>query len=115
MTEDLRKKLGLKGVSVLEKGDGFPICSSKLPYDDVVLMGTIIRIWLSIFRLAKDLDFPKLKNLSIDCEDGFIFIDEFAANYLLLLIGQDINMLTKLNIKDSIEEFRDELSKALRL
>ncbi|MHA1339726.1 MAG: roadblock/LC7 domain-containing protein [Promethearchaeota archaeon] len=114
ITQNVKDKIGVYDILILEKRTGFPICSSLMKLkDDTQLAGTTNKIWLLIDKIIKDFDLIKLKQLTLNCENGFLFLEEFAKNLLILILSPSIEILKdKENLK-ILNEFKEELDKLI--
>lgn len=113
ISEDLRKKMELTGVLVLDKNNGFPICSSTLQYDDVLIVGIVNKIWVSLNNLTSDLNLEELKEVNVENSDGHMFLTDLDEKYLLLLISDEEINWEKPTITAYFEEFTEDLRKFL--
>lgn len=111
LAENLRERMGIYNVLVLEKRTGFPICSSSTIFDDVVLVGTINKIWEGTLKLIRDLDLVNLEHITVKCENGFLSIEEIHKDTILMLISPDISLLEKPKNIELLNEFKIEMKK----
>lgn len=109
ISEDLRKNLELTGVLVLDKETGFPICASELNYDDVLIVGIVNKIWVSLNNLTSDLKLENLKEVKVENSNGFMFLTDLHEKYLLLLISENEINWEKPQNKGFYEEFTTDL------
>jgi hypothetical protein len=111
LAQTLKEKIGLYNLVVLEKRTGFAICGSSSLFDSEVLVGTFNKVWRELGDLANDLELAGLKKITCLLGNGYIFLEEFAKNLILVLISPKIELLEE--HKESINEFKEEIIKAV--
>jgi GTPase SAR1 family protein len=111
VADNLKAQTGLYNVLVLEKRTGLPICSSTSLSDDIVIVGTINKLWLSILKLIGDLELVNLDKITVQCENGLLSLEEFVPNIILMLISPSMDSLENQKNRKLIEEFKQEMKK----
>lgn len=111
LAQELKESTGLYNVLVLEKRTGFPICASSTQFDDVVLVGTVNKLWEYTKKLIQDLDLVILEAITVRCQNGFLLLDEFDENLVLILISPSLENLNKIENEKLINRFKSEMNK----
>lgn len=111
LAQRLKEDTGLYNVLVLEKRTGFPICASSTQFDDVVLVGTVNKLWEYTKILIKDLDLVVLEAVTVRCQNGFLLLDEFNENTVLILISPSLENLNKKENQKLVDQFKGEMNK----
>lgn len=106
LADNLKKEAGFYNVLVLEKRTGLPICSSSFIFDDIVLVGTIDKLWEYTKKLTLDLELTIMEKIMVRCNNGYISLEEFEENLLLLLISPDMETLEKPANKKLLKNFK---------
>ena len=68
-------------------------------------------LWESTLRLIGDLDLVGLEKISIHTKSGFMWMEEFGQNYMLICITPDpvVSRIPKNRL--AIDNFKDEMQK----
>jgi GTP-binding protein EngB required for normal cell division len=111
LAQNLKEKLGLYNLVVLEKRTGFAICGSSSLFDSEVLVGTLNKVWHQLGSLADDLELAGLQKITCLLGNGYLFLEEFAQNLILVLISPKIDILE--NNSESLQQFQEEIKKAV--
>jgi len=111
VAQTLKDKLGLYNLVVLEKRTGFAICGSSSLFDSEILVGTFNKVWHQLGDLANDLALAGLQKITCLLGNGYLFMEEFAENLILVLISPKIDILEK--NKEAIDTFKTEVIKAV--
>ena len=111
LAQTLKDKIGLYNLVVLEKRTGFAICGSSSLFDSEILVGTFNKVWHQIGGLADDLELAGLKKITCLLGNGYLFMEEFAENLILVLISPKIELIDE--HKDSLKQFKGEIIKAV--
>jgi Ras-related GTP-binding protein A/B len=111
LANNLKNQLGIYNVLVLEKRTGFPICASSSIFDSIVIVGTINKLWESTLQLIKDLDLVGLEKISIQTGSGFMWMEEFGTNYMLICTTPEPGISRNEENRKIIENFKQEMKK----
>ncbi len=111
LSQTLKEKMGLYNLVVLEKRTGFAICGSSSLFDSEVLVGTLNKVWDQIRGLADDLELAGLQKITCLLGNGYLFMEEFAENLILVLISPKIELIDE--NKEPLDLFKNEIIKAV--
>ncbi len=111
LAQTLKEKMGLYNLVVLEKRTGFAICASSSLFDSEVLVGTFNKVWQQLGGLADDLELAGLQKITCSLGNGYLFLEEFAENLIIVLISPKIELIDE--HKESLDRFKDEIIKAV--
>ena len=111
LSQTLKEKMGLYNLVVLEKRTGFAICGSSSLFDSEVLVGTLNKVWDQIRGLADDLELAGLQKITCLLGNGYLFMEEFAENLILVLISPKIELIDE--NKEPLDLFKNEIVKAV--
>ncbi|MHA1727833.1 MAG: ADP-ribosylation factor-like protein [Promethearchaeota archaeon] len=109
LAENLKKEIGLYNVVVLEKRTGLPICASSTLFDDIVLIGTINKIWDGTAKLTNDLELVTMDKITVRCGNGYLSAQEFEENIILLLISPDLKSIESAKSQQHVDKFKIEM------
>ncbi|MHA1819343.1 MAG: ADP-ribosylation factor-like protein [Promethearchaeota archaeon] len=113
LAENLKDNAAFNHVIVLERRTGLPICESSSIFDDVVIIGSINKIWDHLFKVIKDLDLSGLNKILVETDTGILMIEEFKKNLILIIIASDLKDYTDPNNQKLIKSFINEVSASL--
>jgi len=111
LAQTLKEKMGVYNLVVLEKRTGFAICGSSSLFDSEILVGTFNKVWHQLEGLADDLELAGLQKITCHLGNGYLFLDEFAENLIIVLISPKIELIDE--YKDSLDKFQNEIIKAV--
>lgn len=111
LAQNLKDKLGLYNLVVLEKRTGFAICGSSSLFDSEVLVGTFNKVWHQLEGLADDLELAGLQKITCLLGNGYLFMEEFAENLILVMISPKIDILE--DNPEPLRQFQEEIKKAI--
>ncbi len=111
LAQTVKEKVGLYNLVVLEKRTGFAICGSSSLSDSEVLVGTFNKVWQQLGGLADDLDLAGLKKITCLLGNGYLFLEEFAQNLIIVLISPKIEFIEE--HKTDLDQFKAEIINAV--
>ncbi|MBN2154768.1 MAG: hypothetical protein JW776_01820 [Candidatus Lokiarchaeota archaeon] len=111
LTQNLKEKLNLYNLLVLEKRTGLAICGSVGLLDNEVLVGTINKVWHQLGSLADDIELAGLQQITCSLGNGYLFLEEFEKNLILVMVSPKIDVLDK--YKENIDRFKQEIIRAV--
>ena len=86
VAQELKDELNLWAVIVIERRTGLPICTSKMLYDDTVLVGDVDRLLITIDNFLGDFNLTKIGNVKIDTANGVLDVRIFNQYFILVLM-----------------------------
>ncbi len=109
LAQNLKEQTGVYNVVVLEKRTGLPICASTTLFDDITLIGTFNKIWMNTSKLTQDLELVGMSKITVQCGNGYLYIEEFEKNIMLLIISPDLISIENTQNQKKINSFKKEM------
>jgi len=73
------------------------------------LVGTFNKIWMNTSKLTQDLELVGVSKITVQCGNGYLYIEEFDKNLMLLIISPDLFSIENTESQEKINDFKKEM------
>lgn len=112
LAQDLKEKLHVYNVLVIEKRTGLPLCSSQVfeEDEDIMITGLLNKMMVATEKIAAEMDLLNVEKISIELGNGTIFIKEILPFVLLMITASSDKFL---QAQDQISVFVEKIKEYL--